>query len=291
VKTAGALDMPDEQHTDWSKPDGYRRRLGELPAEPAAIADGLEQFVIHHAVARQIGITLPPYAEEDRGLRRVSLLLAEAIRRDDRPLSEHRAISNYLFVTCRDFAMLAVSTLRERGIPARLRAGFAGYFNAGVWEDHYLCEHGAGGAWAFLDAQLGPLSRSGFRISFDIADVPSSGFRTAASTWRAVRTGELNAASCGLPQIGIAGEWWVASSVLRDAAALAGIECLPWDDWSLAVSFRSTRSVTEDQARAIDTLAQALEPAPLNRNEAERLLERFGWARPTASDLNILQGM
>jgi hypothetical protein len=286
----GVEGMPDRQHTYWSIPEAQRDRLGELPAEVASIADGLEQFVIHHAVARQIGVAVPANAEADRSLRRVSLLLAAAVRRDNRPLSEHREISNYLFVTCRDFAMLAISALREQGVPARLRAGFAGYFNAGIWEDHYLCEHRASGSWAFFDAQLGPISRTGFRIPFDIADVPSSGFRTAASTWRAVRAGELDAATCGLPYAGIAGEWWIASSVLRDAAALAGIECLPWDDWGLAASFRATHSVKEEEALAIDALAQAIEPAPRDRIEAAKLLKHFGWASPSAEELRFLQG-
>jgi hypothetical protein len=282
--------MPDREHTYWSTPETFRDRLGELPAEPAAIADGLEQFVIHHSVARQIGVAVPAHAEEDRSLRRASLLLAQAIRRDGRPLSEHRGISNYLFVTCRDFAMLAVSALREKSIPARLRAGFAGYFNPGIWEDHYLCEYCIDGSWAFLDAQLGPISRNGFRIQFDLANVPSSGFRTAASTWRAVRAGELDAATCGLPYAGIAGEWWIASSVLRDAAALTGIECLPWDDWGMAASFRATHAVNEEQALAIDALAEALEPAPRNRIEATELLEHFKWAAPTDKELRSLEG-
>jgi hypothetical protein len=239
--------------------------------------------------ARQIGVAVPAHAEEDRSLRRTSLLLAEAVRRDGRPLSEHREISNYLFVTCRDFAMLAVSALRERGIPARLRAGFAGYFNPGIWEDHYLCEHCAGGSWTFLDAQLGPISRNGFRIQFDIANVPDSSFRTTASTWRAVRAGTLDAATCGLPYAGITGKWWIASSVLRDAAALTGIECLPWDDWGLAASFRTTQTVNDEQAQAIDALAEALEPAPRNRNEATEVLEHFRWAAPVAEELRSLK--
>ena len=254
--------MPDRQHTYWSDPGGRQDRLGELPNDPRAIADSLELFVVHHAVAPQIGVMVPARAEGDRGLRRVSMLLDEALRRDFRALSEHRNITNYLFVTCRDFALLAVSALREHGIPARVRAGFASYFSRGIWEDHYVCEYCAGGQWALLDAQLGPLARAGFRIPFDIAAVPPSGFRPAAEIWRSVRAGELDANICGLPRAGIAGEWWIASSVLRDAACLAGIECLPWDDWGVATSFRAMRGVSETQAALIDTLAEAMVVSP-----------------------------
>ncbi|AZO80485.1 MULTISPECIES: transglutaminase domain-containing protein [unclassified Bosea (in: a-proteobacteria)] len=270
----------DGKHTWWSDPGAHRLRLSELPDRPVAIADNLEEFVIHHAVARQIGFGVPAAAEGDRSLRRASLLLGEVVRRDARPLSVHRAIEDYVYVTCRDFALLAVSAFRERGIPARLRAGFASYFNPGYWEDHYVCEHRFDGEWAVLDAQLGPRARAGLRIGFDIADVPPTGWRSAASAWRAVRSGELDPGIVGLSSAGIAGEWWIAASVLRDAAALAGSECLPWDDWGPSHSFRSTRRVLPEQARDIDALAEALDPAPRNRQEAHAVLARFPWAAP-----------
>jgi hypothetical protein len=143
----------------WSNPEGHRARLSELPASPAAIADGLEEFVIHHGVARNIGLGVPAVAEADRGLRRVSLLLTQALSRDPRHLTVRRDISNYLYVTCRDFALLAVSSLRERGILARLRVGFASYFNPRYWEDRWVCKYG--GSWANRYAQLGPRAREG----------------------------------------------------------------------------------------------------------------------------------
>jgi hypothetical protein len=270
----------DGQHTCWSDPGAHRPRLKELPSQPAAIADSLEEFVIHHAVARQIGFGVPTIAEGDRILRRASLLLEQVVHRDPRPLSEHRAIADYLYVTCRDFALLAVSALREQGVPARLRAGFASYFNPGYWEDHYVCEHHSDGEWVILDAQLGPRARAGFRITFDVADVPASGWQSASSIWRSVRSGELDPNICGLSSAGIAGEWWIAASVLRDAAALTGTECLPWDDWGPSASFRSARSVTPEWARDIDALAEAIEPAPANRREAKEVLARFPWAAP-----------
>lgn len=273
-------DAADRRHTPWSDPEAHRLRLRELPAAPAAIADGLEEFVIHHAVARQLGFGVPLAAEQDRGLRRAARLLDAVVRRDSRPLTEHRALADYLYVTCRDFALLAASALRERGVPARLRAGFASYFKPGHWEDHWVCEHHAGNAWAVLDAQLGPRARAGLRIAFDIAAVPDSGWRSAASSWRAVRAGALDPDLCGLSHAGIAGEWWIASAVLRDAAALAGIEALPWDYWGPSNLFRDTRTVTPDQARDIDALAEAIEPAPRDRREAEAVLARFPWAAP-----------
>ena len=271
----------DIAHTPWSDPGAHAPLLSALSDHPATIADQLEQFVIHHDIARSLKIGVPPTAETDRSLRQTSHLLSTAIARDPRPLTEHRAIQNYLYVTCRDFAMLAVSTLRQHGIPARLRVGFASYFNPGLWLDHLVCEHQSTATWSILDAQLGPLARAGFRIGFDIADVPATAWRPAAQVWQEVRAGTIDPATCGLPSAGIAGEWWIAASVIRDAGALAGTEALPWDFWGLGQTFQATRHVTPDQADQIDDLTAALVPPPPGRTEAQAFLARFPWATPT----------
>jgi hypothetical protein len=57
--------------------------------------------------------------------------------------------------------------------------------------------------------------------------VPRSRFRPAPDLWRALRSGEIDAARCGLSVAGITGTWFPAGSVLRHAAALAMVETLP----------------------------------------------------------------
>jgi hypothetical protein len=82
----------------------------------------------------------------------------------------------------------------------------------------------------------------------------------------------------------------VAASVLRDMAALAGIESLPWDYWGIGREICATHQVTEEQADAVDQLAGDLEPAPSDRRAAEALLQRFPWARPTPTVLSFPEG-
>jgi hypothetical protein len=282
-----AASSVDYQHTPWSDPGPHRTLLSELPAAPAALADALEEFVIHHAIARSLGLGVPVEAEPDRNLRQASRLLGEAMQRDARPLTEHRALANYLYGTCHDFALLAASALRERGISARLRVGFASYFLAGRWEDHWVCEYRCNGHWAILDAQLGSRTRKALKIAFDIANVPRTGWRSAASIWQALRAGDLDPGACGVSFAGITGDWFVAASVLRDAAALAGIETLPWDYWGPGRAICATHQVSEEQIRAIDGLAAAIDPAPEDRRAAEAVFERFPWARPTPTVLSF----
>ena len=108
----------DGRHTCWSDPGGLRDRLGEIADRPAGIADQMELFVIHHQIARNVGFGVPARAEGDRGLRLLSRLLAVVVARDGRALTAYRAIGDYLYVTCRGFAMLAMSALRAWGVAA-----------------------------------------------------------------------------------------------------------------------------------------------------------------------------
>ena len=267
----------DAGHTPWSAPGAQSDFLRTLPADPAALPDALERFVIHHVIAPMIGVPVPAYAEGDRSLRHAERLLAALASRDARALTEKRHIENYLYGTCHDFALLAVAALRERGVPARLRVGFASYFNAGRWEDHWVCEHWVGDRWALMDGQLGPLAREGFRIGFDVADMPPGAWRSAADAWRAVRAGALDAAICGYPNAKLVGEWFVAAALMRDAVALAGIETLPWDHWGPGQELLETRRVTAEQAVLFDALAAALDPAPTDRSAARRVLAAHTW--------------
>ncbi len=273
-------DGMDARQTVWSDPGRHGARVRELSDRPGVIADRLELFVLHHEIARHLGFGVPEAAEGDRGLRRVEALLDAAFARDARVLTAHRDIKNYLYVTCRDFAMLAVSALRAAGIAARLRVGFAGYFQKGRWIDHLVCEYRLGDRWAVLDAQLGPRAREGFKIDFPVDDVPARAWLPAAEMWLAVRAGEVDPEICGLPSAGIKGLWWCAGSVMRDAAALAGVEALPWDFWGPGVGVREARAVPDALAADIDLLAAALVPAPLDRAAALAVLGRFPWVGP-----------
>jgi len=60
--------------------------------------------------------------------------------------------------TCRDFALMTCSALRERDVPARVRCGFATYFPSNPFEDHWVCEHWREDEkrWVLTDAQLDP---------------------------------------------------------------------------------------------------------------------------------------
>jgi hypothetical protein len=58
--------------------------------------------------------------------------------------------------------------------------------------------------------------------------------------------------------------------------------------WWPGRDFLRTREVAEDKARQIDALSEALDPAPVSRDEAGAILERFPWARPTETVSSVI---
>jgi hypothetical protein len=275
------MDMIDATHTRWSTPGSQQNRLLELPSSPIGLADVLSNFLLVYGSARSRGMTVPAFAEDDRNLRTAEKLLGTAAARDARCLTERRPPDNCLFGTCRDFALLSASRLRESGVAARVRVGFASYLRPGCWEDHWVCEHLVQGRWAVLDASRGPCIRHARGLTFDVTDMPYRCWRPAASVWRAIRAGEIDPSRCGISFANLSGEWFVARSMLQDAAALCGVETLPWDNWGLALQLGASRLVTEQQAVLLDAMAGEMKQSPPTRTLAEELLERFPWARPT----------
>jgi hypothetical protein len=75
------------------------------------------------------------------------------------------------------------------------------------------------------------VQRGKLSIDFDLTDVPHDRFLIAGDAWRRYRTGQADPDRFGLSFIPEAGNWWIAANLMRDAAALDGVEVLPWDTW------------------------------------------------------------
>jgi transglutaminase-like putative cysteine protease len=56
---------------------------------------------------------------------------------------------------CYHFALLHCALLRATGAPARIRCGFAGYFEPQRWIDHWVVEYWNGDGWLLTDPQIG----------------------------------------------------------------------------------------------------------------------------------------
>ena len=214
-----------------ASPGKYAALFDGLPADPAGVAAVVHGLLIHEFWAGAHGVTLAG-ADRDRvNLRRVEQVLDAIVSADDRPLSVPRPPAARIATNCRGFTVMAVAMLRSKGVPARARCGFGGYFTPDFFEDHWVAEFFDGARWRLLDAQIDGLQREQLAIDFDLTDVPHDRFVIAGDAWRQVRAGRADPARFGLSMIDEAGDWWIAANLMRDAAALLGVEVLPWDDW------------------------------------------------------------
>ncbi len=204
--------------------DGLPRDIGEL----AGVIQGL---LLHEHWSAAYGVSLTDERRAESQIRPVAQMLDRLLALDARPLSVARTLDKRLIGICRHISVLAVAMLRAQGVPARARCGFGAYFNAGSFEDHWVCEYwnAAEQRWILVDAQLDALQRAAIRPDFDPRDVPRDRFVQAGDAWAQCRAGAADPGKFGI--FDLRGLWFIAGNVLRDAAALNQMELLPWDVW------------------------------------------------------------
>lgn len=256
----------------YSEPGPYRELLIGGGAAPASIARWIGSFMQHPrgAESKERGFAAEQAA--DLELRSVAAILAAAVKRD---LFEGDAAQLKVGGLCRDFAILAASCFRARGIPARLRVGFADYIVPDFWEDHWLCEWHDGRHWVRLDVEFAATGGT----SFDPLDVPRERFLTAGEAWSRIKEEPCIAARFGVSSLDIGGEWFVAGSLLREFAALRKLELKPWDYWDLSdTSPRVSTGGPQRSEAMLDGLASWLRSAYLDgAGEPEALAD---WPLP-----------
>jgi hypothetical protein len=240
-------------HTD---PGRFADELRALPDDLEALGRVNRGLIVHEHLAGLYGVTLDDDDRSSVHVRRVDDLLARAMAKCDAPLGERREPAQRIAGNCRHHTVLMVAMLRAHGRPARARCGFGCYFAAGAYEDHWVCESWSADEqrWTLVDAQLDRPQREFAGIEFDVADVPRDQFLVAGDAWIRWRSGEVDAEQFGLSAVNEFGAWWIAGNLMRDAAALTGIELLPWDTWGAMP--RPDEVIDEARLELFDELAR-----------------------------------
>jgi hypothetical protein len=147
---------------------------------------------------------------------------------------------------------MACSFLRSKGVPSRIRCGFASYFGD-CWEDHWVCEFWDGAAQMrrLSDPQIDEVMRAALRIEFDSASIPRTSFLTACEAWIECRAGRSDPRRFGHGEA--TGFWFLEVNVVRDHYALNGRETSAWDEWRTAPP--ASRLVKDCDIALLDCLA------------------------------------
>ena len=113
-------------------------------------------------------------------------------RRDEKGFTLDRKEEDRLVVTCRFVSILMASILKSKGVPTRVRSGFAPYFNlfgdksADHWINQYWDKKEQRWITIDIDASLEDY------IKFDRYDIPDGKFDFSADAWVSVREGKVD---------------------------------------------------------------------------------------------------
>jgi hypothetical protein len=218
--------------------------------------------VLHRLFVTPLRITPHPASADDVESRTISRILDRILARDAAALDVPRPPERRFIGICRDYTLLACAVLRQHGVAARARVGFATYFTPSFNEDHWVCEYHGGDRWRLLDPELSERVRAYFKVPFPASDVPRDRFLTAGEAWLRVRRGDLDPASCGLSSDGLHGAWFVAANVIRDLAALNKREMLAWDTWGIMREWGRDQPISDAASARLDAVAGLTASSP-----------------------------
>lgn len=252
----------------------HTKALADLPADVAALAKTVQGIAIHQYMAHAYGFEVPEARKAEAHIRHADQLLDRILALDDRPLAVARSPEKRVVGVCHHFALLMTAMLRAKGIPARYRCGFGAYFNAPKYEDHVLCEHWSAGQrrWIQVDAQLDAVWQNGLKFKFDPLDVSRDQFLQAPDAWKLCRSGKADPGKFGIFVGELRGLWFIAASLVRDVAALAKIEMLPWDCWGIMP--HPGQELDAGQLAFFDRIAALAADADASRGELLALCEK-----------------
>jgi hypothetical protein len=207
-------------------------------------------------------------------------MLAELFRRDKKGFIKNRHEKDRLILTCRYVSILVASILKSKGIPARVRSGFADYFkgfgNKSV--DHWINQYWdkEKNRWVTIDVD-GSLENY---LRFDPYNMPNDVFEFSTDSWLKVRNRELDGKrfwNAG----GFEGLMVIAWELFYDFHSLMNSEII----YLHTPEFICNRfdKLSKKELREIDDLAK------LMQNPDENFNELFGIWR-TNKNFRLLKG-
>jgi hypothetical protein len=185
-----------------------------LPADPEALSAVVRGLLVHNFTAKAQGLPFPAERMSHMQTIGAEAILDNVFSLDPAPLGLERPAERRMVGFCDHFALLHCALLRATGTPARIRCGFAGYFEAQRWIDHWVVEYWDGGGRRLTDPQIGR------------SDLTSDDFQDGLTAWNQCRDG------ASLPALYGNGELWgwdeLRGSLINDVAAINKVEVAGW---------------------------------------------------------------
>lgn len=229
-----------KEHSVITTPGRYADQYDTLPETIPQLCQVVQGLLLHEFHTNRYGVNLPEERKKESRLREVEKILQRAMELAEKPLIQLRKPENRVISNCRDYAVLMCSFLRDKGIPARVRVGFAAYFDSYLHQGHWICEYWdhENDKWVQVDAQLDDIQKRHYEIDFDTLNVPSGKFLYAGEEYELVHKNSDDFS-------------FEKRSLIQDLAALNKIEAELWDITSFMDIDEQQNSETSNLLRRI----------------------------------------
>ena len=218
----------------------HRDRVPSLPADPGQLSAIVRGLLIHDYTAKVQGLRFSAERMSHKETVGAEAILNNVIGIDPAPLDRERPVERRMFGFCYHFALLHCALLRATGTPARIRCGFASYFEAQRWIDHWVVEYRDGSRWTLTDPQTGRSNLTG------------DDFQDGVTAWNLCRSDASQSAAYGN------GELWgwdeLRGSLINDVAALNKVEVAGWY-WCDRLQVQPLDQPHDELDKSLDVLA------------------------------------
>lgn len=218
-----------------SNPGKYTAFLDDMPDDIHDLCGAVMPLVFNDFLAKATDVHTPGGSEQDCHIRYLEDRLDCIVMREKNVVADILSLGN-----CRDISLFICTALRHKHIPARIRSGFATFFDPRKKFDHWLCEYWNDqderwqrvDGWIFQAAENLPslppqFSEAFAALGLDALDVGPAFFSSGGKAWSLCREGKDDFENYGTEETGLEGEWFVRDNMIRDLFCLAKIEPLP----------------------------------------------------------------
>ena len=253
-------------HSPITNPGDFVYLFEDLPDNIPELINVVQGQLLHRLSAEQHGVTLTRESRGEHRLRTMQQKLARIAELDPSPITSPREPKERQVGMCRDFAVFLTSLLRHKGIPARMRVGFAEYLfpDSQFKADHWITEYWdqAQSRWILADADV---------VKVDIRR--DDQFYFAGSAWKLARAGNIRS-----DLFRFSGRWkgfpCIRGNLLHDFQALNNLELGLFDYWDDLHS-KSESSLTPEDKGLLDRIAELTVTCDDNFEDMEKLFDEL----------------
>jgi hypothetical protein len=261
--------------SNYTDPGKYECLYEELPESLDELCSLIKHQLIHPVEIGDLKNKLPKDRHyEDPKYPTVEKILEGLLEFDERGFTMDRKREDRLIIACYHHCLLLASVLRHRGIPVRIRTGFARYFEKKykVRFGHAICEvwDAEQQKWIWVDPDR------------QYIDMEHDRFELPQKAWKDLRRNRLKTKMYmgGFSK----GEYSVVHILVQDIVSVVKTETQYWDEpVFMDKIFKNIDELDEDKLLVLDQFANLLEAADDSLEQLIALYNNTGWIQPSGS--------